>query len=273
MYIFREYQNNGRVYQLVRDEMEPLQDEKPIPGNDSPGLGHYNVDTLNIPVSEIKAGDQLTLQASILGENIALIYIEMLLKDPEQEQYYGPVVRVPVKSLQEGNADGQAYPQWEENILVDSSITPGLRLVTDGENSALAFTQPAGYGLEEVFLDGLLVRKKTDTKMRARLYFSSEGQLIKMVVFKNHKDHHIPHTLKFSTGDQFHPLIQVFGKQDSDGIMRGIGSCYSTPITYQGNPVKLASETPIPGEYYFCLVIEDLDGQSSRTGQTIKLGA
>jgi hypothetical protein len=273
MNIFRVYENNGRVYQLAREDTDSWLDEKLISGTDSPGLGHHKVDTINIPVSEIRAGDQLTVQAHILGENIAFIYIEMLLKDPQQELYYGPVVRVPVKSLQEGDVDGQVYPVWEDNILVDLSITPGMRMVTDGTNSALAFTQPAGYGLEEDYLDGLLIRKKTDTKMKARLFFSPDGQLSKMMVFKNRKGHLIPHTLKLAEGDQFHPQIQVFGKNDRDGVVREIGSCYSTPITYQGIPVKLASETPIPGEYYFCLVIEDLGGRSSRLGQTIKLVA
>jgi hypothetical protein len=271
MNIFRVYENKGRVFQLAREETEPELDEQPISGNVSPGFGQYKVENFNISESEIKMGEQIAVQARISGENIAYIYFDMLLKDPEQEQYYGPVARVSVKSVHDGEVDGKVYPLWEENNLVDLSINPGLRLVTDGINSVLAFTQPAVYGLEGDYLDGLLIRKKTATKLKARLYFAPNGELSKMVVIKNRKGLLIPHTLKLAEGDQFHPYIRVYGINESDGIMRKIGSCYSTQITYQGNPVKLVLETPLPGEYYLGFEIEDMEGHSNRFGQMIKL--
>jgi hypothetical protein len=258
MEIFRTFTHNGKSLQLAA--YEP--DAQPHPAvHRAPGTGDFTVESLSLSAAAIHPGDELTLTAQVSGENIAFIYTEILLRDPELEQFYGPVTQEYLRAGRDKETGEVTYPDWDATIAISSRIQPHLRLLTDGTDYAFCFSSPAGYTSSDTWLEGLYTSADGETLRRARLTFDADGMLTRAVAYKSRGG---AHALRFQPDDQFAPFVQILTPPSAENPAWQATTGLSTSLTFRGQPFHWQPETLIPGNYLAGLLIQDLDGALTR---------
>lgn len=265
MDIMRTFEHNGRALKVAAYEpeitaMPSLSGASVI----APGTGKFEIGPLNLSAEKIAPGESLTLCAQITGENIAFIYSEILLYDSELGHYYGPVAQEYVLSGKNTEVQGVIYPVWEAEIKLALNLSPSMRILSDGVDSAFAFMRPEGYGQASYQLEGLYNRAGSDSRRRARLKFGSAGEVSSMLIYKERGGRSAPHALTISSGDQFSPFVQILTCSSSEKPVWQVTRGISTALTWREAGFRWTEETPMPGEYLLGLVIQDLDGARTR---------
>ncbi|PKO01141.1 MAG: hypothetical protein CVU42_01460 [Chloroflexi bacterium HGW-Chloroflexi-4] len=233
---------------------------KSNPSHIAPGAGKYQIIAFELASVKVTAGEALSLLAQINGENIAFLYTELYLKDPERDYYYGPLMHEHVRSKVEKEINGLIHPVWDSDINLSVEIAPLIRVLTDGINAAFAFMHPGRYGQEEVQLEGLFTKKNSGKADRARLKFDLHGEMIDKQIILEKRGRLMTHDLVIKSGDMFIPAVHVLTTQNlATPQMRSIHGISGT-ITKLEDPFHWVDEAPLPGDYLLGLVIEDFNG-------------
>ncbi len=265
MDILRTFEHNGRALKVAAYEPETIATPSFFGSSViAPGTGKFEISPLSLSAEKIAPGESLTLCAQITGENIAFIYSEILLYDSEQGQFYGPMAQEYVLSGKNAEVQGVVYPVWEAEIKLAINISPSLRILSDGADSAFAFMRPEGYGQAGYQLDGLFTRAGSDNRRRGRLKFGSVGEVTSMLIYKERGGRSAPHALTISSGDQFSPFVQILTCSNNEKPVWQVTRGISTGLTWRDEGFRWTEETPIPGEYLLGLVVQDLDGLRTR---------
>jgi hypothetical protein len=201
--------------------------------------------------------------AQVSGRHIAQIYTELLLQDKGSNQLYGPVMRNYVQAERNKVTGGVSRPDWDETIHLSLRLHPGLRLLTDGSDSAFGFLLPSGYDSSDYCLDGLYTAS-AETSRRARITFDSAGKITQALAFKEKGGSAMPHAVTFKPGDQFAPFVQMLNPPTDENPAWRVTPGLSTPLTFRDQPLRWVTEAPMPGDYLAGLLVEDLDGTLTR---------
>jgi hypothetical protein len=259
MEIFRTFEHSGRSLQLASNETEGSSNLSVDASLAAPGSGKIEINAL-----KIASGENLTLTARVAGDRIAFIYCEILLHDNELGQYYGPIAREYVRAEKDVEVQGVSHPDWDTTLDLKVTLSPGMRVLSDGVSSAFACLTPTGYANPVYQLDGIYASADETTQRRARLIFDRSGQLTKVMAFKKQGNSFLPHGLTFERGDRFSPFVEVLTPPtDQNQAWQGTRA-HSTTLTFQGQPFGLATETLMPAEYLAGLLVQDLDGKITR---------
>lgn len=273
MELFRTFEHHGQALQVLACEPDtPALSDYLETDVIAPGTGQFDIGPLTLSATEIVPGETLTLSAQIRGDNIAFIYTEILLADNELNQFYGPVAQEYVRSATNKEVQGVLHPVWDSEINLTLNITPGLRLLTDGIDSAFAFMRPAAYGQTGYQLEGLLTRAGAESQQRARLQFDSTGELINVLVYHERGGRSIPHAVTPGQGDRFSPFVQILTCLDAENPVWQVTRGMSNALTWQAAAPRWVEVAPIEGEYLIGLVVEDLDGVQTRQYAACSLG-
>ena len=252
---------NGALLKIISDESESETEPSNLrPDVIAPGTGAFEIAPLILSTQEIAPGESLSLSTRIYGDNIAFIYTELLIRDYELDQFYGPLLQEYVLSAKNAETQGLQRPVWDSNIDLNLNITPNLRVLTDGIDSAFAFMRPLNYAQDGYQLDGLYTREGTQKPRPARLKFNSAGDLTGMLVFKEKGGRLLPHDLTIYPGDQFAPYVQILTRLPEWQISRGV----SNTLTWHESGFRWINQTPVAGEYLLGLVVQDMDGELTR---------
>lgn len=271
--IFRTFEHNGKVLQL--SPFETGQPAKLAVGGTSagaPGSGQFEIKMLSLSASKITAGETLTLEAQITGSHISYLYTEILLRDKEVDQYYGPVDQGFVHAERNKETRGVSRPDWEQMIKVTAPLRPAIRLLTDGAHFAFAFLRPEGYDSSDTQLEGLYSASGETTRRRAHLTFDAAGNIKKMLVFTGQGIRAMAHALTLKQGDQFSPFVQILKPPTAESPEWQVNKCISTWLTYGSEDLRMVNEPPLPGEYLAGLLVQDLDGKLTRQYTMFTLG-
>ncbi len=265
MEIFRTFEHWGKVLQLATFEDElPLKPYAARAAVSAPGAGQFVSGPLSLSAEKIAPGESLTLKTHISGDKIGYVFSEILFRDPHLEQYYGPVAREFVPAEQSRETLGVSRPVWAAAFELTLTLTPGLRLLTDGVNSAFAFLLPEGYGKSNDQVEGLYTPADGAGPRRALLTFDDKGELKKALVFRGRSGRSAPHALTFKEQDQFSPFVQILtppaGEHSAWQVKKGL----STTLVVRDQPLRWLSASPLPGAYLAGLLIQDLDGKHTR---------
>ncbi len=102
---FRTFEHEGMVLELF--ECDPgVAWSAEGTARRIPGAGRANVDGLEVSTRD----GWVDFAARIVGTNIAYVYIEVSLKDPDVERYYGPVAREHVLAARHQVVRGRIQP-------------------------------------------------------------------------------------------------------------------------------------------------------------------
>ena len=255
MEVFQTFEHNGKLLQIAAYESQ-----SPKPAKTSsirvPGAGEFEIGQINL-------ADDFTLTAQVTGMNIAYIYTEILLKDKNLDQFYGPVSRVYIQADRDKETGGINRPDWDDDINLAVTLRPSLHLLTDGVDSAFCFSIPEAYENPDYQLDGLYTPVDGVAPRRARITFDSNGKTKEMVAYKDNGRRSTPHALTPNQGDQFAPFVQILTPPTDDGKW-DVTAALSNPLTFRGQPLYITTESPMSAEYLVGILIEDLDGDFSR---------
>jgi hypothetical protein len=257
MEIHQTFEHNGKILQITAYQSESSAKPAKASTKRAPGAGKFEI-------TQIKLSDENTLTAQISGKNIAYIYTEILLKDKNLNQFYGPVARQYNQADQNKVTDEISRPDWDEVINLSVTLRPSLTLLSDGVDSAFAFTTPAGYSTADYRLDGLYTPADGSAPRRARITFDSAGETKEVVAFKEQGKRSTPHELTFKTGDQFAPFIQILTPPAEENGKWEAVTALSNPLTFCDQAFRVVTESPLPAEYLAGILVQDLDGKFTR---------
>jgi hypothetical protein len=256
MEVFQTFEHNGRLLQIAAYESESPKPAK-ASSTRAPGAGKFEIGQINL-------SDDFTLTAQVAGKNIAYIYTEVLLKDKNLNQFYGPVSRVYIQADQDKETDGINYPDWDEEINLAATLRPSLRLLTDGVDSAFCFSIPEAYENPNYRLDGLYTPADGAAPRRACITFDSNGKTKEILAFKEQGRLATPHILTPNQEDQFAPFVQILTPAVEEDGKWDVTAALSNPLTFRDQPLCIVAETPMPAEYLVGILIQDLDGKFTR---------
>lgn len=221
--------------------------------------------TLSAPT--IAPNDALTISAQAGGPDVTFIYLELLLRDPQAEQYYGPVYREPIAAPQTQRIGSVEVPDWSAAPVAQVTIKPFLRLLTDGKDWALGFVKPRtpkfaaaglGYTLEALYRPAW-----GRTQHRAQVSFDQTGEAQNILVFRDIAGGEVPRSVNPRRGDRFTPLLRLYRPAGGAGSIRRKAVVQSNMLKWRSG-IRWQPEPLIPGAYLIGLVAEDLDGQLHR---------
>jgi hypothetical protein len=252
--------------QLAAYGHEPAKPSQP-PCLRAPGAGRFEISRLALSAG----GQEPTLTARIGGRNIAYIYTEVLLKDDGLDRAYGPVVREHILADRNKETGGISHPVWDDPVDVAIGLRPSLRVLTDGADSAFCFSVPAGYGDSDHRLEGLYAPAHGTAPLRAVLTFDSSGETKSLLVRKERGKLSTPRAVAPTEGDRFTPFAQVLTPSAEGGAWE-TQTALSTPLTFRDRPLRVVTETPLPGQYLVGLLVQDLDGGFTRKYVPLTIG-
>jgi hypothetical protein len=221
----------------------------------APGAGHFEFSGLRAEWQR----ETLALTGWVSSNNLAYLYTEVLLKDPEQERYYGPVMRDYVRAGRNEGSSGITRPVWDETVDVMVLLRPLLRLVTDGAHHAFCFAFPEGYSSPGYRQGGLYTLAGESHPMRALLGFSGDGSLKRAIAYAEQDRGAGAKVLTPKQDDRFTPFAQVFTPSTAESGW-DIEAAVTDTLTLGSYPLRVVTERALPGEYLVGLLAQDLDG-------------
>jgi hypothetical protein len=227
----------------------------------APGAGGF-------AIGEVRAalhGAGVALSAGITGRNVAYVYAEALLKDPDADRYFGPVVRQHVRALRDLDSLGVVRPDWGTRLDLDVDLHLDLSLLSDGRAAAFCFATPEGYNDAGRLVDGMYATAAGTLPFRARITLGPDGGVRRVVGYKGLTRRALPRPFQPRTGDRFTPFVEALapagaGKGEGWAVSRAL----TTPLTFGETGLRAATQTPLPGDYLAGFLVEDLDGGLTR---------
>jgi len=260
----------GRELEISAVEEEWPMAAAPGPREAAPGQAGVTLGPITLSAGTIAAADTLTLSAQVGGPDVVRVYLELLLRDPQMERYYGPVYREPITAPRTQQVGGVDVPDWRELHEAQVTIRPRLRLLTDGREWALGFVRPrvqetrpaaeTGYAVEALYQAAWSFRQH-----RAQLSFSGTGAVKDALVYRElgGRVGAAPRPVNPRRGDRFTPLLRLYrpaseaGAVEEKAVVRGNMLKWREGLRWEDAPL-------FPGAYLAGLVAEDLDGQLHR---------
>jgi hypothetical protein len=221
---------------------------------------------ITLSAATIAPGDALTLSAQVGGPDVALVYLELLLRDPHRNQYYGPVCREPIEAQKTKPSGGLQVPNWSETPVVQATIEPFLRLLTDGQVWTFGFLEPQApqsptTGI--IYTQEVLYRPvRGRRKGRAQISFDATGEAKSVLVSSDLAGGAAPRPVNPRRGDRFTPLLRCYRPVEA-GLVTHKAFVQGSAIKWHGR-LQWQAAPLIPGTYLVGLVAEDLDGQLHR---------
>lgn len=258
MQALHAYEHKGRALNLTEFEGEGM---APRAAGGQPGHGVREAGGGAFEFGDLRVdwdGQALTVSGQMGGRNLAYLYTELLLKDPEADRYYGPVLRDYVRTKAHDGTSGITRPVWGDQVELRAVIRPLLRLVTDGAHFAFCFAFPESYSSPDYRQSGLYTPAGETDPLRALLGFSGDGSLKRAIAYAGQNGRFGSRVLTPEHGDRFVPLAQVLTPSAAGGW--AITSAEADPLTLGSWPLRVVTESALPGDYLVGVLAQDLDG-------------
>jgi hypothetical protein len=233
----------------------------------APGAGHFEFNNLQVE----RQGEALTLNGRVTGHNLAYLYIEVLLKDAHQDRFYGPVMREYIRAERNEGTSGITRPVWGVSVDFSVRMRPLLRLLTDGANFAFCYALAEGYSSPGYRQGGLYTPAGYTAPLRALLGFSGDGTLKRAIAYADQSGRSSPKVLAPAQGDRFAPFAQMFTPVAAEEEWE-ITSVIGDTLTLGSWPLRVVTESALPGEYLVGVLAQDLDGGVSRKYVPLSVG-
>lgn len=278
MAIFRSYSHDGYLYELSTSDVEwgCIIAGATATQSTSGGTDVVDVNPLRLSTRQLTKGDEVRVSALIRGKQMSLIYFDVYLADPELGLAYGPVYRELARSAKyrvTGNGD---RPILGEEMLIQTTWTPVMRVLTDGTDRAFGFITPEGYTQDKTktryMLRGFFTPAETRQPTKAKLSFDYDGRLTNVFTYRCLESKEIPQTLTPKPGDQFTPLVNGLSTASEQSDIRQENTYISNILTLQDERLWWLEVDLFRGNYLVGFTVVNNDGKYYRhyTELTIK---
>jgi len=261
-----KFEHLGRTLEIAAVEEEWPVAAMPDVGGAAPEAPAVMLGPITLSTPQITPTATLQIAAPVGGADVAAIYLELLLRDPQSGQYYGPVYREPFAPPRTRTVGGVSVPDWREPLVAQVAIQPFLRLLTDGRDWAFGFVRPQAPGpaaVGDYTLEALYRSTWGRNQYRAEVTFAGSGEAQNVLVFRDVLGGAAPRSVNPRRGDRFAPLLRLYRQADTgEGVVE--------KAVVQGNTLKWRdnlrwkAEPLLPGVYLIGFVAQDLDGQPHR---------
>ena len=161
-------------------------------------------------------------------------------------------------------------PYWDDSMDIAVKARAGLRLLTDGVESAFCFSAPEAYDDPDRLLTGLYTPAGRTEPLRAALTLGETGMVKSVLAYKEQGRRAMPRAVTPDPGDTFVPFVHVFRLPEGRAEWE-IGTVLSAPLTFGGSGLWAIDAEPLPGDYLAGVVVQDLDGRSTRRYVPLRL--
>jgi hypothetical protein len=268
MDILCKFEHLGRTLEIATVEEEwPMAAVPGLMGNGLPAPAQVTLEPITLSAEAITPADSVTLSAQVGGQDVAFVYLELLLRDPNAAHYYGPVCREPIAPPRTRAIGGVQVPDWREARVAQITVRPFLRLLTDGREWALGFIRPRTPKSPEAGISYTLEALYRSTwgrkRQRAQVQFDGTGKATGVLVFRELSGGAAPRSVNPRRSDQLTPLLRLYrpaGDTDTveeKALVQGNALKWRSGLQWQAEPL-------LPGTYLAGLAVEDLDGQLHR---------
>lgn len=236
----------------------------------APGQGLIEHADLTLSVNEINEGKAVKCKASIAGRNIGQITCELMIII--NDYAIGPVQCDFLRSPKEREVKGIVHPHWEAETEIEFDLKPAARLLYCGEGFTLSCMTPERYGVEpdaQIWSIEGVYQRGGGEPFNVKLEFDNQGALVRKTGFWPASVEGVvsPFELLIEDGDTFEPYVVMFNEKGErlTGLVNPI-------MLGGGNQLHWEPIEACPGSYQVNIVIEDFDGQKTRssTNLTIK---
>jgi hypothetical protein len=261
----RTFEHEGMVFELF-DYGAGMPQSAKGSARRIPGAGKLEVAGVEVSLRD----GWLEFTARITGSSVAYVYTEVLLKDPDLDRYYGPVLRDHVRAACDQVVRGVRRPCWETSIEVVARARLELPVLTDGSRAAFCFSLPERYGDPGRLLTGLYTPAGGAAPLRATLFLGEGGTIRRLLAYREQGRRSMPRGVDPDRGDTFIPFVQVLtqapGKTEWE-----VGTALSTTLRFGDGTLRVIGATPLPGDYLAGVVVHDFDGWSTRAYVPMRL--
>ena len=233
----------------------------------APGSAQVSIESFKLTPTDNKS--IYTIQADIIGDNIAYIYLVGFLKVPNSGRYLAyDWDYIMGDTSQEQN--GVIYPVWERSngvthIAIDWDISS--KAICDSTQCYSAELIPEKYSDQQenvlYVVEGWYVYSETGEKIEARMYFYNQGDFLMHNIIANpvgNNSIEIPTILTPKPGDQFMNM-QTHVTFDDNGQFDTFEYYEGNTVTFGDQSISCAEfESADPGEYAIGIMVEDMDG-------------
>jgi hypothetical protein len=248
-------------------------DNKPKANTRMVGPGAEKIKMAPIDLSgDVASKDHpVTMSTTITGKNLSYIYVFTGRLNSAGDALQ--VVDIDyIDSDTTREVDGVIYPDWGgKEVPVDMDWEPLHYVIRDGTQSLPALLQPDTYGagLEDTIytVDGLYSLVSGEPRRFARLYFSGEGSLLRVMGYMGEDDKGPQHEITPQAGDKFtilDPWISL-----GENAASGEKNAASATTTKEAGTLTFGTEsftweeaTAPNGEYVIGYIAEDMDGNT-----------
>jgi hypothetical protein len=247
---------------------------QPAPGlkGSAPGASKITISPIEASADTASEGQPATLSTTITGKKIAYIYIFTGRFNPDESVEVVDLDFIDAEKTK--NVGGMVYPEWGgSDVPIDFDWEPVEYFLNDGKNSVSALLEPETYGVgskDTVYtVDGLYTLGKEKSKHFARVYFDSDGSLVRIMGFIGEKDSGPMHEITPQIGDQF--TVYKSSIPADENAKEDFISSESGTLTFDGTPWTWDSGAAPAGDYVVGFIAEDMDGNTYEeyTGITV----
>ncbi|MBN1631784.1 MAG: hypothetical protein JW990_18670 [Thermoleophilia bacterium] len=237
----------------------------------APGAGELQIERPELVMEDLESGGELFVKTRVRGSNVAFVYVELLLKDPASERFYGPVVREHVRADRDVEVRGMRHPEWTDPVEIEARVRPALWTLTGAEGSAFCFCEPVGYESPESRLNGLYSPAAGDSSYRSVVTFAETGAMRSILAYRpqggrtrSQGGRLGPRAVTPKPGDRFTPFVQVLTPAVEEGGAWRAERALGDSVAILAEPFRMTAGALVPGEYLAGLAIQDLDGSFTR---------
>jgi hypothetical protein len=209
-------------------------------------------------------GKPVTLSTTVTGNNVSYLYIFSGRLNKNQDSLQ--IVDIDyIDSDSTREIDGMIYPDWgESEIPIEIDWEPLLYVVNDGNHKQMVLLEPDtfGAGMEDTLytVDGSYVFANGEPKRFARLFFTGDGNLLKVMGFNSTESTGPQHEITPARGDRFNIFAKWIPLNKSDKA--DIETKESGYLTFGDIPWEWEENPAAKGEYLVGIIAEDMDGNN-----------
>ena len=255
---FLAYHYSGRQFQAQAAEPVMISRASQIPGG-----GAISVSEINASAERVAAGDEIDLDVTITGENVAHVYFFTGIVANNGHIYVADTDFV--ESGQKQELNGVYYPVWPQTgaFKLNFTFEPILYTISDGSQDVMALFNPVDFGKDyknAVYaVHGTYTFKETGEKRAAQLLFKDE-KLFQVMGFVGLQEGGAASEITPNIGDSF-TVKEQWMTTNAQGQVTGSELREGETLTFSGQPIVAVTKYLPKGKAVIGFMVSDFDGQ------------
>lgn len=255
---FLAYHYSGRQFQAQAAEPVMINRASQIPGG-----GSISVSEINASADRVAAGNEIDLDVTITGENVAHVYFFTGIVADNGSIYVADTDFV--ESGQKQELNGVYYPVWPQTgaFKLNFTFEPILYTISDGSQEVMALFNPVDFGKDYkdalYAVHGTYTFKESGEKRAAQLLFKDE-KLFQVIGFVGMQEGGAASEITPVAGDSF-TVKEQWMSTNAQGQVTGSELREGQTLIFSDQPIVAITRYLPQGKAVIGFMVSDFDGQ------------